>query len=277
MSWDSEWEDDMKMESFWQSTAPTFTGECQQPLPATADVVIVGGGFSGISASRNLARQGLQVVVLESERIMSQASARNGGHCNKRYLDFVGGIGVLNVGHNPPTLTAAVKRQLSQVTHTCFQVAAYPVYISLAEHLNQLIGKNIAFQSVFFSSGAEAVENAVKIARGYTNRPGIIAFDGAFHGRTLLGTTLTGMSQPYKQNFGPFAGGIYRLPFPNEYCQITEQHCPKALDTLFAAQVSPEQVAAKIIEPVQGDGGGYLRQQVSCKHLGTLLKSTVFC
>ncbi|WP_441007634.1 4-aminobutyrate--2-oxoglutarate transaminase [Tatumella ptyseos] len=173
----------------------------------------------------------------------------------KRYLDFVGGIGVLNVGHNHPMVTAAVKRQLSQVMHVCFQVAAYPVYISLAERLNQLMDKNTAFQSVFFTSGAEAVENAVKIARGYTNRPGIIAFDGAFHGRTLLGTTLTGMSQPYKQNFGPFAGGIYRLPFPNEYRQITEQYCLQALDTLFAAEVSPEQVAAIIIEPVQGDGG----------------------
>lgn len=172
-----------------------------------------------------------------------------------RYLDFVGGIGVLNVGHNHPKVTAAVTRQLSQVSHACFQVAAYPGYISLAERLNQLVGKGVECQSVFFTSGAEAVENAVKIARGYTNRPGIIAFDGAFHGRTLLGSTLTGMSQPYKQNFGPFAGGIYRLPYPNVYREITEQHCLKALDTLFASQIMPDQVAAIILEPVQGDGG----------------------
>jgi len=172
-----------------------------------------------------------------------------------RYLDFVGGIGVLNVGHNHPAVVAAVTRQLSKVSHACFQVAAYPGYISLAERLNQLVGKGTPCQSVFFTSGAEAVENAVKIARGYTNRPGIIAFDGAFHGRTLLGSTLTGMSQPYKQNFGPFAGGVYRLPYPNEYREISEQYCLKALDTLFAAQVSPEQVAAIILEPVQGDGG----------------------
>lgn len=172
-----------------------------------------------------------------------------------RYLDFVGGIGVLNVGHNHPKVTEAVTRQLSKVSHACFQVAAYPGYITLAERLNQLVGKGVDCQSVFFTSGAEAVENAVKIARGYTNRPGIIAFDGAFHGRTLLGSTLTGMSQPYKQNFGPFAGGIYRLPYPNEYREITEQHCLKALDTLFASQIMPDQVAAIILEPVQGDGG----------------------
>ncbi|WP_029686019.1 4-aminobutyrate--2-oxoglutarate transaminase [Tatumella saanichensis] len=172
-----------------------------------------------------------------------------------RYLDFVGGIGVLNVGHNHPKVTEAVTRQLSKVSHACFQVAAYPGYITLAERLNQLVGKGVDCQSVFFTSGAEAVENAVKIARGYTNRPGIIAFDGAFHGRTLLGSTLTGMSQPYKQNFGPFAGGIYRLPYPNEYREITEQQCLKALDTLFASQIMPDQVAAIILEPVQGDGG----------------------
>ena len=172
-----------------------------------------------------------------------------------RYLDFVGGIGVLNVGHNHPAITDAVARQLAKVSHMCFQVAAYPGYISLAERLNQLVGKGAPYQSVFFTSGAEAVENAVKIARGYTNRSGIIAFDGAFHGRTLLGSTLTGMSQPYKQNFGPFAGGVYRLPYPNHYRQITEEHCLNALDTLFAAQIAPEQVAAIIIEPVQGDGG----------------------
>jgi len=172
-----------------------------------------------------------------------------------RYLDFVAGIGVLNVGHNHPAVVAAVTRQLQQITHACFQVAAYPGYIELATRLNQLIGEGEKYKSVFFTSGAEAVENAVKIARAHTNRPGIIAFDGAFHGRTLLGCTLTGMSQPYKQNFGPFPGDIYRVPFPNAYHQISEQDCLKALDTLFAVQIMPERVAAIIIEPVQGDGG----------------------
>lgn len=172
-----------------------------------------------------------------------------------RYLDFVGGIGVLNVGHNHPAVVNAVTRQLGLVTHACFQVAAYPGYIELAQRLNQLVGGGEPFKSVFFTSGAEAVENAVKIARAHTQRPGIIAFDGAFHGRTLLGCTLTGMSQPYKQNFGPFPADIYRLPFPNAYHGVSEADCLKALDQLFAVQILPERVAAIIIEPVQGDGG----------------------
>ncbi len=172
-----------------------------------------------------------------------------------RYLDFVGGIGVLNVGHNHPAVVSAVTEQLQRVSHACFQVAAYPGYIELAQRLNRLVGGERAFKSVFFTSGAEAVENAVKIARAYTNRPGIIAFDGAFHGRTLLGCTLTGMSQPYKQNFGPFPADIYRVPYPNAFHDISEQDCLQALDTLFAVQILPERVAAIIIEPVQGDGG----------------------
>jgi 4-aminobutyrate aminotransferase/(S)-3-amino-2-methylpropionate transaminase len=172
-----------------------------------------------------------------------------------RYLDFVGGIGVLNVGHNHPAVVNAVTRQLGLVSHACFQVVAYPGYIELAQRLNKLVGGDEAYKSVFFTSGAEAVENAVKIARAHTQRPGIIAFDGAFHGRTLLGVTLTGMSAPYKQNFGPFPGEIYRLPFPNPLHGVSEVDCLKALDQLFAAQILPERVAAIIIEPVQGDGG----------------------
>lgn len=172
-----------------------------------------------------------------------------------RYLDFVGGIGVLNVGHNHPAVVNAVTRQLGMVSHACFQVVAYPGYITLAQRLNKLVGGDEAYKSVFFTSGAEAVENAVKIARSHTQRPGIIAFDGAFHGRTLLGVTLTGMSAPYKQNFGPFPGDIYRLPFPNPLHGISEVDCLKALDQLFAVQILPERVAAIIIEPVQGDGG----------------------
>ena len=172
-----------------------------------------------------------------------------------RYLDFVGGIGVLNVGHNHPAVVNAVTRQLGLVSHACFQVVAYPGYIELAQRPNKLVGGDEAYKSVFFTSGAEAVENAVKIARAHTQRPGIIAFDGAFHGRTLLGVTLTGMSAPYKQNFGPFPGEIYRLPFPNPLHGVSEVDCLKALDQLFAAQILPERVAAIIIEPVQGDGG----------------------
>ncbi|QGY29672.1 4-aminobutyrate--2-oxoglutarate transaminase [Pantoea cypripedii] len=172
-----------------------------------------------------------------------------------RYLDFVGGIGVLNVGHNHPAVVNAVTRQLGLVSHACFQVVAYPGYIELAQRLNQLVGNGQPFKSVFFTSGAEAVENAVKIARAHTQRSGIIAFDGAFHGRTLLGCTLTGMSQPYKQNFGPFPGEVYRLPFPNAFYGVSDEDCLQALDQLFAVQIAPERVAAIIIEPVQGDGG----------------------
>lgn len=172
-----------------------------------------------------------------------------------RYLDFVGGIGVLNVGHNHPAVVNAVTKQLGLVSHACFQVVAYPGYIELAQRLNALVGKGEDFKSVFFTSGAEAVENAVKIARAHTNRSGIIAFDGAFHGRTLLGCTLTGMSQPYKQNFGPFASEVYRLPYPNAFHGVSDDDCLQALEQLFAVQILPERVAAIIIEPVQGDGG----------------------
>lgn len=173
----------------------------------------------------------------------------------RRYLDFVGGIGVLNVGHNHPAVVNAVTRQLGLVSHACFQVVNYPGYVELASRLNKLVSQNEKFKSVLFTSGAEAVENAIKIARAHTQRPGIIAFDGAFHGRTLLGCTLTGMSQPYKQNFGPFPSDIYRLPFPDEDQGVSEIDCLKTLDMLFAVQIQPERVAAIIIEPVQGDGG----------------------
>jgi len=173
----------------------------------------------------------------------------------RRYLDFVGGIGVLNVGHNHPRVVAAVTEQLTRISHTAFQVAAYEPYIALAERLNRLVGKGKAYKSIFLTSGAEAVENAIKIARGYTNRPGVIAFRGGFHGRTLLGVSLTGMSQPYRQNFGPFAGDIHHTPYPDAYRGVTVEAALAALDELFATQIAPDRVAAIIIEPVQGDGG----------------------
>lgn len=173
----------------------------------------------------------------------------------RRYLDFVGGIGVLNVGHNHPRVVAAVTEQLKNVSHTAFQVVAYEPYIALAERLNRLVGKGAAYKSIFLTSGAEAVENAVKIARAHTNRSAIIAFRGGFHGRTLLGVSLTGMSQPYKQNFGPFAGEIFHAAYPDDYRGVTTEVALAALDELFATEVAPDRVAAIIIEPVQGDGG----------------------
>lgn len=173
----------------------------------------------------------------------------------RRYLDFVGGIGVLNLGHNHPRVVAAVQAQLGRITHAAFQVAAYAPYVDLARRLCALVGGGDDYKAAFFTSGAEAVENAVKIARAHTNRPAIIAFRGGFHGRTLLGTTLTGMSAPYRQNFGPFAPEIFHTPFPNPYRGVDDATALAALDEVFATDVAPERVAAILIEPVQGDGG----------------------
>ena len=173
----------------------------------------------------------------------------------KLYLDFVGGIGVMNVGHNHPRVVKAVSDQLSAITHTALQVAGHEPYIALAARLNALVGKRKDFKSVFFTTGAEAVENAVKIARAHTRRSGILAFRGAFHGRTLLGMTLTGMSEPYRQNFGPFAPDIHHVPFPDAYRGVTTAMALDALGELFATEAAADRIAAIIIEPVQGDGG----------------------
>ena len=173
----------------------------------------------------------------------------------KRYLDFVGGIGVLNVGHSHPRVVEAVRRQVGEIAHASFQVVAYEAYIEVARRLNKMVGGDEHYKSVLFTSGAEAVENAIKIARGYTNRPAVISFRGGFHGRTLLGVTLTGMSQPYKQNFGPFPAEVYHATYPNAYRGISSEDALAELDTLFATDVAPDRVAAIIIEPVQGDGG----------------------
>jgi 4-aminobutyrate aminotransferase/(S)-3-amino-2-methylpropionate transaminase len=173
----------------------------------------------------------------------------------KRYLDFVGGIGVLNIGHNHPKVVAAVTGQLAKVSHMAFQVAAYPPYLELARRLNALVGGSDPCKSIFFTTGAEAVENAVKIARGHTNRPAVIAFRGSFHGRTLLAVSLTGMSQPYRQNFGPFPSEIYHSVFPDDFHGVTTGRALQALEDIFATQVAPDRVAAIIVESVQGDGG----------------------
>ena len=173
----------------------------------------------------------------------------------RRYLDFVGGIGVLNVGHNHRRVVEAVQAQLGRITHAAFQVAAYPPYLTLAARLAKLVGAEEPYKAAFFTSGAEAVENAVKIARAYTNRSAVIAFRGAFHGRTLLGTTLTGMSAPYRQNFGPFAPDVFHVPIPNAYRGVSGEDSLAAIEELFATEVAADRAAAIIIEPVQGDGG----------------------
>ncbi len=171
------------------------------------------------------------------------------------YIDFIGGIGVLNVGHNHPRVTQAIKAQLEQLTHTCFQVTMYEPYVRLAERLNAAAPGDMPKKTVLFTSGAEAIENAVKIARAYTQRPAIIAFTNGFHGRTLMGLSLTGKANPYKQNFGPFAPEVYHAPFPYIYRGWSTQRALDALRELFETQVAADRVAAIVVEPVLGEGG----------------------
>ena len=173
----------------------------------------------------------------------------------KRYVDFAGGIAVLNVGHRHPRVMAAVQQQLDRYTHTAFQVMPYEPYIELAERLNALAPFKGEAKTILFTTGAEATENAVKIARAATGRPGIIAFAGGFHGRTLLASAMTGKVAPYKKGLGPFPGDIYHLPFPSETTGVTVEDTLKALSFLFAADVEPERIAAIIVEPIQGEGG----------------------
>lgn len=173
----------------------------------------------------------------------------------RAYVDFAGGIAVLNVGHRHPKVIAAVQDQLTRYTHTAFQVVAYPPYIELAERLNAIAPIDGDAKTIFFTTGAEATENAVKIARAATGRPGVIAFAGGFHGRTLLSSAMTGKVSPYKKGLGPFPAEIYHLPYPSETTGFTVEDTMKALNFLFAADIEPERIAAIIIEPVQGEGG----------------------
>ncbi|TMD87943.1 MAG: 4-aminobutyrate--2-oxoglutarate transaminase [Chloroflexi bacterium] len=173
----------------------------------------------------------------------------------RRYIDFVGGIGVMNVGHNHPRVMAAVREQLERFTHTAFQVVTYESYLRLAERLCEVAPGEGPKKAIFFSTGAEAVENAVKIARAATGRQAVISFTGGFHGRTLLALSLTGTVNPYKQDFGPYAAEVYQTPFPYEYRGWTTEAALAQLDDLFASVVAPNRVAAIIIEPVLGEGG----------------------
>nr|WP_202624594.1 4-aminobutyrate--2-oxoglutarate transaminase [Steroidobacter agaridevorans] len=173
----------------------------------------------------------------------------------QRYIDFASGIGVLATGHRHPRVAAAVQHQLEKFTHTAFQVLAYESYIELAERLNGLAPFQGAAKSVLFTSGAEAVENALKIARIATGRSTVIAFSGAFHGRTTMTLALTGKVKPYKQHMGPLSNDVYRLPFPVEHRGIQVADTLRALESLFHSDVEPSKVAAIIIEPVQGEGG----------------------
>lgn len=175
----------------------------------------------------------------------------------KRYIDFAGGIGVLNTGHRHAKVMAAVQAQMERYTHTCFQVMPYEPYVALAERLNRLAPGDAPKKSLFLTTGAEAVENAVKIARAYTGRSAIIAFNGGYHGRTMMTLGLTGKVAPYKVGFGPFPSEIFHAPFPVALHGISVEQSLAALQNIFKADVEPERVAAIIIEPVQGEGGFY--------------------
>ncbi|MEP7281107.1 MAG: 4-aminobutyrate--2-oxoglutarate transaminase [Rubrivivax sp.] len=176
----------------------------------------------------------------------------------KRYIDFAAGIAVVNTGHLHPTVVAAVQQQLQQFSHTCFQITPYETYLTLCERLNALAPGPTPKKTILLSTGAEAAENAVKIARAHTRRPGVIAFSGGFHGRTMMAMALTGKVVPYKTGFGPFPGDVYHLPFPVAYHGVTVEQSLAALQTLFKADIEPDRVAAMIVEPVQGEGGFYV-------------------
>ncbi|MDP9017603.1 MAG: 4-aminobutyrate--2-oxoglutarate transaminase [Candidatus Eremiobacteraeota bacterium] len=171
------------------------------------------------------------------------------------YFDFVGGIGVLNVGHTHPKIVDAVQRQVERLTHTCFQVAMYESYVALAERLNRLAPGATPKKTLLLTTGAEATENAVKIAREYTRRSGVVAFTNGYHGRTLLALSMTGKNAPYKQHFGPYCGEVYHAPYPDEFRGWTSERALDALHELFATQVPADTIAAIIIEPVLGEGG----------------------
>lgn len=175
----------------------------------------------------------------------------------RRYIDFAAGIAVVNTGHRHPKVIDAVKRQLDAFTHTCHQVVPYENYVALAERLNRAVPGDFAKKTIFATTGAEAVENAVKIARAATGRSAVIAFNGGFHGRTFMGMALTGKVAPYKIGFGPMMGDVFHIPFPVEIHGGTVDASLDALDKLLKADVDPGRVAAIIIEPVQGEGGFY--------------------
>ena len=171
------------------------------------------------------------------------------------YVDFTGGVGCLNVGHAHPRVVAAVQEQAERFFHTDFTIVPYEVYVRYAERLTAIAPFAGPAKAAFFNAGTEAVENAVKFARGYTGRSAVIGFEGAFHGRTLLSLTLTSKTHPYKAGLGPFAPEVYRVPFPDEYRGITAGDALEALERALSTQVAAETVAAVVIEPVQGEGG----------------------
>jgi 4-aminobutyrate aminotransferase len=186
----------------------------------------------------------------------------------RRFIDFAGGIAVMNSGHGHPKVVAAIAEQLQRFTHTCYQVVPYESYIALAEKLNALTPGTHAKKTALFSTGAEAIENAIKIARYHTKRSGVIAFSGAFHGRSLFAVSLTGKVVPYKAGFGPFPAEVYHAPFPCHCANLDE--VKKAVHHIFKADIEPSRVAAIVFEPVQGEGGFNVIQAEAVRWLRAL-------
>ncbi|RIK84675.1 MAG: 4-aminobutyrate--2-oxoglutarate transaminase [Hyphomicrobiales bacterium] len=209
------------------------------------------------AVARGVATRGIYAVRAENAELWDVEG--------KRYIDLAAGIAVNNTGHRHPKIMEAVARQAQDFTHTCFHVAPFESYIGLAERLNALTPGDFEKRTMLATTGAEAVENAVKMARAHTGRSGVVAFSGAFHGRTLLGMALTGKVAPYKKGFGAMPPEIVHAPFPNAFHGVTEEDALAHLERLFASSLDPERVAAIIIEPVQGEGGftvapfGFLR------------------
>jgi 4-aminobutyrate aminotransferase/(S)-3-amino-2-methylpropionate transaminase len=178
------------------------------------------------------------------------------------FIDFTGGVGCLNVGHSHPRVVEAAQEQLARFSHTDFTIVPYEVYVTLAERLIALSPFRSPAKAAFFNAGTEAVENSIKFARAYTGRPAVIAFEGGFHGRTLLSLSLTSKTHPYKAGLGPFAPEVYRVPFPNEYRGPTAEEALASLERALITQVAAETVAAIVVEPVQGEGGFVVAPQM---------------
>src|SRR6059036_1922794 len=170
------------------------------------------------------------------------------------FVDFAGGVGCLNVGHSHPRVIEAVQEQAARFFHTDFTIVPYEVYVTLAERLVAAAPISGAVKAAFFNAGTEAVENAIKFARAYTKRSAVVAFEGGFHGRTLLALSLTSKTHPYKAGLGPFAPEIYRAPFPNEYRGPSAAEALEALERMLVTHVAAESVAAIVVEPIQGEG-----------------------
>ena len=223
------------------------------PLKSTTLASATSAGTNAQWHARRLAATPRGVAVMGDFFIDHAKNAEFWDIEGRRFIDFAGGIAVLNTGHVHPKVQAAIAAQLERFTHSCYQVVPYAEYVALAERINAIVPIAGPRKTAFFSTGAEAVENAIKIARSYTRRSGVIAFGGAFHGRSMFAVALTGKVQPYKAGFGPFPPEIYHAPFPCQGGNLADTQ--RAVEQIFKCDMEPARVAAIIFEPVQGEGG----------------------